>query len=141
MGGPALKNAGGVSSKKTTLYSHGGIRNNTGNGFRAFMGMRPKTLLALVVLAHALGHPLVHTLPVLTATVEQAQGPSSSPSPAARVNGSVPCAACLGHRLLPEVMLLASALEPEWEPVTPASQARAASFLLVTRPARAPPEA
>ncbi len=104
------------------------------------MGMKPKTLLALLVLAHALGHPLVHTLPVVTAAAEQAQGPSSSPSPETRVNGSVPCAACLAHRLLPEVMLLASALEPEWEPVTPASQVRTASFLILTRPARAPPQ-
>src|SRR3990167_11195969 len=101
MGGPALKNAGGALSKKTTLYSRGGIGNNTCSELRAFMGMRAKTLLALMVLAHALGHPLVHTLPVVTAAAEQAQGPSSSPSPEARVNGSVPCTACLAHRLLP----------------------------------------
>jgi hypothetical protein len=105
------------------------------------MGMRAKTLLALLVLGHALGHPLVHTLPVVTAAAEQAQGPSTSPSPETRVNGSVPCAACLAHRLLPGMTLLASALEPEWEPLAPAPQARTASVPPLTRPARAPPQA
>ena len=103
--------------------------------------MKTKTLLALVVLAHALGHPLVHTLPLRAAAVEQIQGPSSSPSSETRVSGTVPCAACLAHQLLPTVTLLASALEPEWEPVAAASQARAISFLPLTRPARAPPQA
>src|SRR3990172_186723 len=49
MGGPALKNAGGALSKKTTLYSRGGIGNNTCSELRAYMGMRAKTLLALKI--------------------------------------------------------------------------------------------
>lgn len=103
--------------------------------------MKTKTLLALIVLVHALGHPLVHALPGLAAGAEQAQGPSSPSPPAKQINGSVPCAACVAHRLLPAVTLLATALDPDWEPLAPAPRLQVSSFFLLVRSARAPPRA
>ena len=103
--------------------------------------MKTKTLLALVVLAHALGHPLVHALPSLSVAAEQVQRPSSSPQPQTKINGGVPCAACVAHRFLPTVPVVISAVQPNWQSLLLAPPTRVSSFLALARPARAPPQA
>lgn len=105
--------------------------------FRGRKGMKLKTLLALLVLAHALVHPLAHALPVLTGAAEQAQSPA--PRSGTQVRSTAPCPACLSHRLILADAVLISTVAPNWQPVLLAPPSRVSSFLSLSRPARAPP--
>lgn len=101
------------------------------------MGMKLKTLLALLVVAHALAHPAVHTLPVLTPP--QAQSPAAPDSSPAQVVGNAPCPACAAQRAVVAVPVLISAITPRWQPLVPRPQTSFLSFDTLARPARAPP--
>lgn len=101
--------------------------------------MRAKTLLALLVLAHALAHPLAHALPLPAAASEQAQGPASSLPTEARLAKSVPCAACVAHRVLAPMPAVVSVRQEQWQPLAAPLELRVLSSSLLTRPARAPP--
>ena len=101
--------------------------------------MKLKTLAALIVVAHALVHPVVHTLPVIVPGPERAQAPATSPRPGPQLNNGQACPACCAERDLPANPLLVPAVEPPGPPVwfSPLTPSLFSSAL--TRPARAPP--
>lgn len=101
--------------------------------------MKLRTLAALVVVAHALVHPAVHTLPVIVPGTERAQAPATSPLPGLQLNKGQPCPACRVERDLPANPLLVPTAQPPGPPVWLPLLTPVLSSSALTRPARAPP--
>lgn len=100
--------------------------------------MRLKNLVALVVLAHALVHPLAHVRPAAAGSPAKLEAPSSS-EPGAQLSAGVACPACLGLRnlLADPAPLLAAPLR--WQPVAPLPPAPVLPFYALAPSSRAPP--
>jgi len=103
--------------------------------------MKLRTLAALVALAHALVHPAVHGLPGAAVFSEpQAQAPASPAGTDLLVSSALPCPACVAQRFVAPLPLVVFADPPEWQPLAAAPPRLPSTFLLFTRPARAPPQ-
>lgn len=101
--------------------------------------MKLKTLLAVAILAHLLVHPGVHAGLARAGSSPQAQPPPSFAQTVAQMAKSLPCPACLAHRSLLALPVVATTTPLEWESVGLLTQASLLSFSLCSRPARAPP--
>lgn len=101
--------------------------------------MKLRTLGAIILIAHALAHPAVHTLSLLSAAQELVQPPASGEPAGPQVARSALCPACLGQRGMLAISPLLLATHWEWQQLVPPALTPALFFPVRTLPARAPP--
>lgn len=83
--------------------------------------VKPKTLVAVVLLLHVLVHPAVHGLVVPSVAPTELRAPSSSETSAARAEALGPCLVCRNGSsvVAPPAPLAVQSLDATWEPLSP----------------------
>ena len=104
-------------------------------------GVKPKTLIAVILLLHVLVHPAVHGMGLASPAATELRTPPDSETAGARAEALGPCLGCRGaaSTIAPPAPLAVQSLDVNWEPLSPPKLLTSTQPFARPLAARAPP--